>query len=151
MFSGWARGRRCSGWGRPTTRTTGSDLTFKSQSYEHVSPYAWTRQVYAPPAHNMFADLFAQTGAVGLMLFSWALGGGLWLGWQTLKRPLSPFARAYTYAVLAGFAAQIVASFVFAEWLLPYVYNLGFRNFPQAAYSWLLLGTLAWVGTPADG
>ena len=54
--------------------------------------------------------------------------------------------------MLAGFAAQIVASFFFAEWLLPYVYNLGFGNFPQAAYAWLLLGTLAWLGTPiADG
>ena len=129
-----------------------SDPNFESRSYEHVSRYAYTRQVYAPPAHNMFADLFAQTGALGLLLFTWALAGGLRLGWQALRRPLSPFGRAYAYAVLAGFAAQIVASFVFAEWLLPYVYNLGFGNFPQAAYAWLLLGTLAWVGTPeGDG
>lgn len=128
-----------------------SDQTFQSRSYEYVNRYAWTRQVYAPPAHNMFADLFAQTGAVGLLLFTWALAGGLRLGWKTLKRPLSPFGRAYAVAVLAGFAAQIVASFVFAEWLLPYVYNLGFGNFPQAAYAWLLLGTLAWVGKDEGG
>ncbi len=121
--------------------------TFHSLSYEHINRFAYTRQAYAPPAHNMFADLFAETGALGLLLFCWALGGGLRLGWKTLKRPLSPFARAYAYAVLAGFAAQIVASFVFAEWLLPYVYNLGYNSFPQAAYAWLLLGTLAWVGT----
>ena len=68
------------------------DLTFQSQSYEHVSRYAYTRQHYAPPAHNMFADLFAQTGAIGLLLFTWALAGGLWLGWKALKRPLTPFA-----------------------------------------------------------
>jgi hypothetical protein len=126
------------------------DKTFHSLSYEHINRYAFTREAYAPPAHNMFADLFAQTGAVGLFLFSWALAGGLWLGWQALRRPLSGFVRAYALGVLAGFAALIVASFFFAEWLLPYVYNLGFRNFPQAAYAWLLLGTLAWVGT-AEG
>jgi hypothetical protein len=123
------------------------DQTFHSRSYEHINRYAYTRVVYAPPAHNMFADLFAQTGAVGLFLFSWALAGGLWLGRQALRRPLSGFARAYALGVLSGFAALIVASFLFAEWLLPYVYNLGFASFPQAAYAWLLLGTLAWVGT----
>jgi hypothetical protein len=124
-----------------------SDQTFQSLSYEYVSPYAFTRQAYAPPAHNMFADLFAQTGAIGLILFTWALVGSLRLGWQTLKRPLSPFARAYVFGVLVGFASLIVSSFFFCELLLPYVYNLGFRYFPQAAYAWLLLGTLTWVGT----
>ncbi|MBN2145984.1 MAG: O-antigen ligase family protein [Anaerolineales bacterium] len=121
-------------------------LEFESVSYQYVSPSAFMRSVYAPPAHNMYADVFAQTGILGLAFLVWAIVAGLWLGIRVLKRPLTPFQRAYAYSVLVGFAALSVASFVFAEWLLPYVYNLGLAGFRNSVYSWLLLGTLVGLG-----
>ena len=126
------------------------DLSFESWSYRYVDPYAFTRAAYAPPAHNMYADVFAQTGAVGLLLFLLVIAGGIRLGVQAIRRPLTGFARAYARAVLCGFAALAVASFVFAEWLMPYVYNLGLAGFRHSVYSWLLLGTLVWLGRPGE-
>lgn len=123
-----------------------NDPGFESLSYSYVSPYAFARDVYAPPAHNMYADIFAQTGAVGLLLFIWVIIAGIGLGFHVLKRSLSPFQRAYAYSILAGFASLSVASFVFAEWLLPYVYNLGLAGFSSSVYAWLLLGTLVTLG-----
>jgi hypothetical protein len=116
--------------------------SFESWSYRYVNWYAFAQRVYAPPAHNMFADVFAQTGTLGLFFLVWALVAALRLGLQVRRQPLSGFGRALANGVLCGFAALIVASFVFAEWLLPFVYNLGLKAFPHSVYAWLLLGTL---------
>jgi hypothetical protein len=126
------------------------DPGFRSWSYEYVDPWAFARDVYAPPAHNMYADIFAQTGAVGLLLFLWVVAGGIRLGIRAIRRPLSPFGAAYARGVLCGFVALAAASFVFAEWLLPYVYNLGLAGFRHSMYAWVLLGTLVWLGRPAS-
>jgi magnesium-transporting ATPase (P-type) len=102
----------------------------------------------------MFADVFAQTGILGLFFLVWALVAALWFGWHARRRQLSGFGRAYLYGVLCGFASLTVASFFFAEWLLPYVYNLGLAGFRQSVYAWLLLGTLVGLGAgrqAADG
>jgi O-antigen ligase len=127
------------------------DSSFESWSHRYVDPYAFSRDVYAPPAHNMYADIFAQTGAVGLILLLGVVAGGLVLGVRAARRSLTPFGQAYSRGVLCGFAALAIASFFFAEWLLPYVYNLGLRGFTNAVYSWLLLGTLVWLGRADDG
>lgn len=118
------------------------DPSFESASYAYMNPYAFSRTAYTPPAHNMFADIFAQTGALGLFFLLWALVAGVRLGLRVRRLPLSGFARAHVNGVLCGFAAAAVGSFVFADWLIPYVYDVGLNGFPQAAYSWLLLGTL---------
>jgi hypothetical protein len=118
------------------------DLGFQSLSLPYVNPGAFVRSVYAPPAHNMFADIFAQTGALGLFFLVWALVAALRLGLQVRRQPLSGFGRALAHGVLCGFASLIVASFIFAEWLLPYVYNLGLKAFSHSVFAWLLLGTL---------
>ena len=85
-------------------------------------------------------------GILGLFFFIWALVAGVRLGFEVIKRPLSNFCQAYAYGVLAGFLALIPASFLFAEWLLPYIYNLGFSGFTNTVFSWLLLGTLVGLG-----
>ena len=125
------------------------DPRFESLSYEYVDPQAFTREAYAPAAHNMYADIFAQTGVAGLFLFLWVIAGAIRLGVQACRRPLSGFGRAHARAVLCGFVALAVSSFLFAEWLLPYVYNLGLNGFRYSLYSWLLLGTLVWLRPPA--
>jgi hypothetical protein len=124
--------------------------SFQSKSYQYVNHRAFSRQQYTPAAHNMFADVFAQMGGVGLGFLLWAIAAGLRLGLGAHRSARSGFGRAYAAGVLCGFVSQAVSSFFFADWLLPYVYNLGFYGFPQAAYTWLLLGSLVPLARQAD-
>ncbi len=94
------------------------------------------------PSHNMWIDLLAQTGLVGLLMFLVFAVLTLRLGWR-LGRQLPPgFLKAHTYGVMCGFAALLIGSFWFADWLIPFVYNITIRGFRHSVYSWLLLGTL---------
>lgn len=127
------------------------DPTFESLSYNYVNTYAFRHDNYTPPAHNMLADIFAQTGALGLFFLLWVLVAALRLGFRVRRLSISGFSRAHANGVLCGFLAAIVSSFFIADWLIPYVYNIGFNGFPQAAYSWLLLGTLVPLASWAKG
>jgi hypothetical protein len=129
-------------WGAPS---------LESVSYEYVSPYAYGQRQYAPPAHNMYADVFAQMGSLGLALLLWVLAAGICLGFRATRQAPVGFSRAYAYAVLCGFASMAVSSFFFADWLLPYVYNVGLKGFPQTAYTWLFLGTLVPLAAARGG
>jgi hypothetical protein len=138
------------GLGPATYEYYWQDPGFESLSYQYVSPFAFRSDNYNPPAHNMFADIFAQTGALGLFFLMWALIAALRLGLRVRKQPLSGFQLGYVNAVLCGFAALIVVSFFLADWLIPYVYNVGLNGFPQSIYAWLLLGTLVQLGLRAQ-
>jgi hypothetical protein len=118
------------------------DLTFESISYQYTSTTAFRRELYSPPAHNMYADVFAQMGVLGTVFLLWTVVAGLRLGFRASGRAPTEFSRAFAHSVLCGFASLAISSFFFADWLLPYVYNIGLRGFPQAAYTWLFLGTL---------
>ncbi len=118
------------------------DPTFASFSLEHTNWWAWYYWGYAPPSHNMFIDIFAQTGLVGMFFFLWAIVALLRLTHRA-GRDLPPgFAHAYARGVQAGFLALLIASFAFADWLLPFVYNITIKGFQHSVYSWLLLGSL---------
>ncbi len=100
---------------------------------------------YRPPSHNMWVDIFAQTGLIGLALFTWAMVAAVWLGFRLRRRFQPGFRQAYVYGVLCGLIAVLVASGIFAEWLIPFVYNTTIRGFRHTVYSWLLLGSLVWL------
>ncbi len=123
------------------------DPTFESISYRYVSTSAFQRDAYNPPAHNMYADVFAQMGALGMVFLLWTLLAGIRLGFLASRQAPAGFSQAYACSVLCGFVSMVISSFFFADWLLPYVYNIGLRGFPQAAYTWLLLGTLVPLAT----
>jgi O-antigen ligase len=118
------------------------DPSFHSYSYEHANPWAWMTRRYSPPSHNMFVDIFAQTGLVGFTLFLWAIYALLRRVNQTRLGLPSGFLRAYAQGVFCGFVALLLASFAFADWLLPFVYNITIRGFQQSVYCWLLLGSV---------
>lgn len=120
------------------------DPAFASYSLA-TSPnwWAWFYIGYAPPSHNMFVDVLAQTGVVGLALFLWAAIAIALLSNQARRRLPEGFLQAYAHGVLAGFLALLVGSFAFADWLIPFVYNITIKGFQHSVYSWLLLGSLA--------
>jgi O-antigen ligase len=98
-------------------------------------------------SHNLYLDLFAQLGLVGVMVFGWAmvqlasLGGGV----RRLVDPGS-FAAGYANGALAGLAGTLLASII-VEWFLPFVYNVGFPGLRFSALSWVFLGGLVALRT----
>ena len=50
--------------------------------------------------------------------------------------------KAYTMGVLGSFIAMLVGSFFFADWLIPFVYNITITGFSHSVYSWIFIGTV---------
>ena len=97
---------------------------------------------YAPPAHNMFVDIYAETGLVGMVLFVWLMLHIVRRS-HSLARGTSPgFLRAYVLGVFAGFAGLAVTSGFAADWLIPFVYNITVSGFRLSVYAWLMIGTV---------
>ena len=103
---------------------------------------AWDEWGYSPPSHSTLFDVFAQTGIVGLGFFIWGIVASLWLCYRIARRVKPGFQQAYVYAVLCGFASITITSFVFADFILPFVYNLTITQFRTSVYSWLILGSV---------
>jgi O-antigen ligase len=105
----------------------------------------WNAWGYAIPSHNMFMDIFAQTGLLGIGLFLWGMGILLWIIIQVSRNLKPGFLRAYVLGVLAGFIAMLVGSFLFADWLIPFVYNITITGFRHSVYSWILVGSVVGI------
>jgi O-antigen ligase len=104
-------------------------------------------------SHNNYVDLTAETGVVGLACFLWfmlTLGA---IAWRLRRRAPEGFSRAYCYGVLGGLAGMLVAAFM-GDWVLPFVYNVGFAGFRASVLVWIFLGGLLVVerlhGAPVE-
>lgn len=102
----------------------------------------WNAWGYAIPSHSMFVDIFAQTGILGLLLFLWAIGAILWVMLRVIWRQPPGFLRAFSLGVFGGFVGMLVGSFWFADWLIPFAYNITITGFRHSAYAWLLVGAV---------
>ncbi|MFV2044122.1 MAG: O-antigen ligase family protein [Anaerolineales bacterium] len=92
-------------------------------------------------SHNQYVDILAQTGLLGLVAFiwfAWAVGR---IGWRL--RALAPmgFERAFVLGSLGGLAGTL-ASGMFADWVLPFVYNITLSGMRSSVLAWLFLGAL---------
>lgn len=92
-------------------------------------------------SHSQFVDLFAQTGILGLICFIWFAAKVGQLGWQLRLRVPAGFSRAYVIGALGGLVGTIVAA-ALGDWVLPFVYNVGFNGFRASMLGWLFLGGL---------
>jgi O-antigen ligase len=92
-------------------------------------------------SHNQYVDILAQTGVIGLACFLWFFWETGRLGLQLRERAPEGFARAYVYGVLGGLAGTLVAAFL-VDWVLPFIYNIGFAGFRASVVAWLFLGGL---------
>lgn len=111
--------------------------------YHFLKPLAYRTTLWMRPtvsAHNMFVDLFAQMGVLGLTCYLWFLAEAFRLAWRVYKRQ-EGFAKGYA---LAAFCALIgiMAADMLAETSLPFVYNMGFPGFSASVVSWMMLGGL---------
>jgi O-antigen ligase len=92
-------------------------------------------------SHNNYVDIVAQIGLLGLAAY-------LWFFWETAKlgfrlRPIAHegFERAYVYGTIGGLAGMLVAGML-GDWVIPFVYNVGFDGFRASVLGWLFLGGL---------
>lgn len=104
--------------------------------YEHI---VW----YAPriSSHNNYIDLFAHVGLLGLSLFFWFVYEVERLGAKLKGHYQDGFAAGYVNGVLAAGSSALVLM-ALADWILPYVYNIGFPGFQASVFVWLFLGGL---------
>lgn len=118
------------------------DPTFTPLSRIEAGWLTWERWGYAPPSHNMFVDVYAQSGLIGLGLFLWGMSAAVWMAYKTSQRFKPGFTNAYVIGVLCGFIAMLINSFLFADWLIPFVYNITITGFAHSVYAWILLGSV---------
>lgn len=114
------------------------------RAYARMKPLLYGRAYYLAPAvnsHNNYVDLFSQLGIVGLMLFFWFSVRVIRLGWRLRTRFTEGFAAGYVNAMLAAWVGSLVVM-AFADWILPYVYNIGFPGFQASVLVWMFLGGL---------
>lgn len=92
-------------------------------------------------SHNQYVDLVAQIGLVGLAVFAWFVWEIGRFGWRLRQRAPEGFALGYVNGALAGLAGSLVAGML-GDWILPFVYNVGFFGFRASLFTFLFLGGL---------
>lgn len=92
-------------------------------------------------SHSQYIDLIAQVGFLGLICFLWILFESGRLSWGMLNKLPNGFAHSYACGVLAGIAGTLVAAFL-VDWVLPFVYNIGFSGFRASILPWIFMGGL---------
>ena len=95
-------------------------------------------------SHNNYVDLFAHNGLLGLVLFTWFAVAFARVGMRLRQRHPRGFTAGYVNGVLAVGLASL-AIMLFADWILPFVYNIGFPGFQASVLVWLFLGGLITV------
>ena len=92
-------------------------------------------------SHSQYVDLIAQVGILGLFCFLWIFFEIGRLSWKLQKDLPNGFARSYAYGVFAGVIGTLMAAFL-VDWILPFVYNIGFNGFRASIWVWIFLGGL---------
>jgi O-antigen ligase len=112
--------------------------------YASMEPLFYEGAFYVAPqisSHNNYVDLFSHVGLLGTALFFWFSAEVIWLGFRLRGVYRQGFAASYVNAMLAAWVGAL-ALMLFADWILPFVYNIGFFGFQASILVWLFLGGL---------
>jgi hypothetical protein len=112
--------------------------------YANLKPLAYREALWMTPnvsSHNNYVDLFAHTGLLGLGLFFWFVVELARLGLRLRRRFDHGFLAGYVNGMLGAGAASLVIMLL-ADWILPFVYNIGFPGFQASVLVWLFMGGL---------
>ncbi|MDI9548515.1 MAG: O-antigen ligase family protein [Chloroflexota bacterium] len=117
--------------------------------YANMKPLPYMGAYWVDPlinSHNNYVDLFAHGGALGLALFAWFAWEVYRLGLRLYRRYQEGFTAGYVNGMLAAGAGSLVIMLL-ADWILPFVYNIGFPGFQASVLVWLFLGGLVAIET----
>ncbi len=92
-------------------------------------------------SHSQYVDLIAQVGILGLFCFVWIFLEVAWLSWRLARELPDGFSQAYAHGVLAGVIGTLFAGSL-VDWILPFVYNIGFTGFRASILPWIFSGAL---------
>jgi hypothetical protein len=112
--------------------------------YTSMMPLTYGHANWLEPtvnSHNNYVDLFAHGGILGLLLFLWFALEYARLGLGLRRRYAKGFSSGYVNGMLALGAGALVIM-ALADWILPFVYNIGFPGFQASVLVWLFLGGL---------
>jgi hypothetical protein len=121
--------------------------------YAAVEPLSYGGAYWIAPSissHNNYVDLFAHLGLLGLALFGWFAIEVTRLGLRLRTYYTEGFAAGYLNAMLATGVGALMLM-VIADWILPFVYNIGFPGFQASVLVWLFLGGLVALDAMASG
>lgn len=110
--------------------------------YANMQPLFYLGAYWVAPlinSHNNYVDLFAHGGLVGLLLFFWFAWEIARLGLRLHRSCTSGFPAGYVNGMLAVGSGSLVIM-ALADWILPFVYNIGFYGFQASVLVWLFLG-----------
>jgi len=124
--------------------------------YARIEPLFYRGAYWVDPlvsSHNNYVDLFSHVGLLGLGLFVWFAVEVTLLGFRLSKRYTKGFVAGYVNGMIAAWAGALVVMLL-ADWILPFVYNIGFPGFQASVLVWLFLGGLVALenmpGTTSD-
>ena len=112
--------------------------------YARMEPLPYGRALWFDPqvnSHNNYVDLFSHVGLLGLGLFFWFAIEVERLGIRLRARFAEGFAAGYVSAMMAAWVGAL-AVMLMGDWILPFVYNIGFPGFQASVLVWLFLGGL---------
>lgn len=110
--------------------------------YTGLEPLPYGRAYWLDPqinSHNNYVDLFSHGGLVGLALFMWFAVAMLRIAQSRRPGSWTGFGAAFRYGMTAAWVSSLVIMML-ADWILPFVYNIGFEGFPASVLVWLFLG-----------
>lgn len=113
-----------------------------NQYFAYLDPTTgWLHYTYEPRVnmHNNYVDVFGQMGLLGVLALGWLLFALVRQIRQEYVAESEPFGRAYVAACGAALVGMVFAGML-ADWVFPFVYNIGLRGFRDSLVGWLMLG-----------
>lgn len=121
--------------------------------YAAVNPLPYLAGLWTTPmvsSHNNYVDLFAHGGLLGMGLFFWFAVELIRVCLGLRKKIKGGFVAGYLNGMLAVWVGALFVMLL-ADWILPFVYNIGFEGFQASSLLWLFLGGIVAIERMATG